>query len=59
MQRVAAKKHLNAAFGLPENTESNTVNRAVDCIIGAALLEMVVMMHEAQKSQNARGERNG
>ena len=46
IQRAEAKRLLNLAFGWGENIASETVNRAVDCTIGAALLEITATMHQ-------------
>jgi hypothetical protein len=39
LQREEAKKNLHALFGFSENTLSEAINKVVDCIIGAAIME--------------------
>lgn len=39
-----AKRLLNAALNLPEGTENLAVNKAVDYIIAAAVLEVELML---------------
>lgn len=47
IQRAEAKRLLNAAFCYGENITSETVDRAIDCIISAAILEMASIQEEA------------
>jgi hypothetical protein len=44
IQRAEAKRLLNSVFA---DTQTETVNRVVDCIIDAAIMEMSLMMVEA------------
>jgi hypothetical protein len=50
IQRAKAKNLLNAALGF---TESGNVDSLVDCIISAALLEMVVLHDGAAREARA------
>ena len=52
IQRAEAKRLLNSAFGRGENITSEAVDRAVDCIIGAALWEMSAIRREATRNAN-------
>lgn len=47
IQRAEAKRLLNSAIGLLDGTASSTVDMAVDCIIGAALLEITSIYEQA------------
>lgn len=47
IQRAEAKQLLNAAFGWGENISNQAVDRAIDCIISAALLEIAAIQEEA------------
>ena len=49
IQRAEAKRLLNSAFGWDENITSEAVNKAVDCIIGAAILEISAIHEEAAR----------
>jgi len=51
LQRAEAKRLFSRVLGLPVDTPSAAVDRIVDCIIGAALLEMVAV-HEEVKERN-------
>lgn len=42
--RHEAKKHLNSLMKVPEGYSSGTTERLVDCIIGAAVLEVVAII---------------
>jgi hypothetical protein len=48
IQRAEAKQLLNAAFGR-DVWGIDVVDRAVDCIIGAALLEMAAIQEDAMQ----------
>jgi len=52
IQRAEAKRLLNSAFGWGENIASEAVDRAVDCIIGAAILEISAIHQEAARNAN-------
>lgn len=52
IQRAEAKRLLNSAFGWGENITSEAVDRAVDCIIGAAILEISAIHQEAARNAN-------
>ena len=52
--REEAKRRLCSAFGLPPEVSSEAVNRAVDCIIGAAILETVIVINEGAKKHENR-----
>ena len=46
-QRAEAKQLLNNILGLSPENSSNAVDRVVDCIISAAMLEVVLLQAEA------------
>jgi len=50
-QRKEAKRMLYSAIGLPENTGSNAIDRAVDCIISAAVLEAVMIVKQGMQER--------
>ena len=50
-ERAMAKQLLNAAFGLPVDTHNNSIDRAIDCIINAAILEVTSGLSEALREQ--------
>jgi hypothetical protein len=52
-QRNEAKRMLCSAIGLPENIGSGAIDRAVDCIIGAAVLEAVIIITQGMQEQAA------
>ena len=56
IQRAEAKRLLNSAFGWDENITSEAVNKAVDCIIGAAIKEMLKHSRDANRIMLARFE---
>lgn len=45
--RHEAKQHLNSLFKIPEGYGSGSVERLVDCIIFAAVLEVSALQAEA------------
>jgi len=47
--RQEAKDILNKFFGMPENTSNQALDRIIDCIIGAAVLQVAATMEEATK----------
>ena len=47
LQRSEAKRLLNSAFGWGEGITADAVDRAVDCIVGAAMLEICIAQTEA------------
>ena len=49
--RAEAKRLLSAMLGLPENIASEQVDRFVDCVISAAMLEIVDTMNRASDRQ--------
>jgi hypothetical protein len=53
-QREEAKRMLYSAFRLPAGFSSETIDRAVDCIISAAKLETMIIINE--KMQEVRGK---
>jgi hypothetical protein len=53
-QREEAKKMLSSAVGLPANISSGTIDRAVDCIIGAAMLEITIIISEGMQEAKAK-----
>jgi len=55
IQRAEAKRLLQAAFGFSGDTTNKDIDRTVDCIIGAALLEMV-SMYETVSLEKKEGE---
>ena len=50
-QRDEAKRMLCSAIGLPDGIMSGSIDRAVDCIISAAMLEAVLAYNKALKDQ--------
>jgi hypothetical protein len=52
IQRAEAKRLLTSLFGWGEGIGSEAIDRAVDCIIGAAILEISAIHEEA--ARNAR-----
>lgn len=54
IRRAEAKRLLNSVFGWRENVTSEAVDRAIDCIIGAALLEMIAIQEEAMLHKATR-----
>lgn len=52
-QRAEAKRLLNTMFGIGENIASVAIDRAVDCIISAALLEMAAIQEKAAEPKGA------
>lgn len=44
--RAEAKRLLNSAFNWGENITSTAVDRAIDCIISAALLESMLVIQQ-------------
>jgi len=52
IQRAEAKRLFNSLFGWGEYITSDTVDRVVDCIIGAAILEMSAIHQEAARNAN-------
>jgi len=52
-QRDEAKRMLCSAIGLPENIGSGAIDRAVDCIISAAILEAVMVINQGMQEQAA------
>jgi len=53
IQRAEAKRLLNSAFGWGENITSEAVDRAIDCIISAAILETVLVANAGIQSSMA------
>ncbi len=53
IQRAEAKRLLNLAFGYGENITSEAVDRAIDCIISAAMLEAVLVVNDGMQSSMA------
>lgn len=51
IQRAEAKRLLNAAFALGESMSSHAVDRAIDCILSAAILEAVVVINQGLREQ--------
>ena len=51
--RSEAKRHLNALLKIPEGYSSGITERFVDCLIGAAVLELAALQHDAHKGPNA------
>ena len=49
-RRAEAKQMLYSAIGLPENTSSEAIDRAVDCIITTAILEATLAINEYCRS---------
>jgi hypothetical protein len=60
IQRSEAKRLLNSAFGWGENVTSETVDRAIDCIISAAILEarLVITSTKGMLEQVAKNAAN-
>ena len=54
-QRAEAKNMLCRAAGLPEDIMSGAIDRAVDCIISAAVLEAVMIISQGMQEQAANG----
>ena len=52
-QRSEAKTMLCRAIGLPEDTMSVAIDRAVDCIISAALLEATIVICNGMKEHSS------
>jgi hypothetical protein len=52
--RGEAKRMLCSAIGIPPDVGSEAVNLAVDCIIGAAILEAVIVINEGAKKHENR-----
>lgn len=48
-QRAEAKSLLCEELGLPGNIMSGAIDRAVDCIIGAAVLEAVMVINQGMQ----------
>ena len=48
-QREEAKRILNRLFSMGDNTTSPEVDRAVDCIISASILESVLLFSQGAK----------
>jgi len=57
--RKEAKLMLCSAIGLPEDIMSGAVDRAVDCIIGVAVLEATFLVKRAIARQILDTETNG
>ena len=53
IQRAEAKQMLNNALGLPEHITSSAIDRAVDCIISAALIECVLAFQQGLRKENS------
>lgn len=53
IQRAEAKRLLNSAFGWGENITSEAVDRAIDCIISAAMLEAVLVVNQGMQASMA------
>lgn len=49
--RHEAKKRLNSLMKLPEGYSSGETERLVDCIIGAAVLEVVAIINQERQEQ--------
>lgn len=52
-QRAEAKNMLCRAAGIPEDIMSDAIDRAVDCIISAAVLEAVMIFRQGIQATNA------
>jgi len=50
-QRKEAKEMLCSAIGLPEDVMSGAVDRAVDCIISAAVLELSMIINQVARER--------
>lgn len=48
--RDEAKTLLQQAFKIPKNCASETVDRIIDCIIGAAVIESALLQGQALKT---------
>lgn len=48
--RQEAKRLLLKLFNVPEGFSSGAIERVVDCIIGAAVLEVASLMQESTKT---------
>ena len=55
-ERKEAKRLLCSATGLPADIESETISRAVDCIIRAAVLEISVVIKQEPKRVMKKNE---
>ena len=53
IQREEAKRLLNSAFEWGENITCEAVDRAIDCIISAAMLEAVLVINQGMQEQAA------
>ena len=49
--RSEAKENLHRLFNIPQGFGSEQIDRAVDCIIGAAILEVSALVDEAASSE--------
>ena len=54
--RDEAKRHLNGLLGIPTGYSNGTSERLVDCLIGAALLEVSAIMKDAILNQGSNDE---
>lgn len=52
-QRHEAKVILRRQFGIAEGESNGTIERFVDCIIGAAMLEAVIVINKGMQEQSA------
>lgn len=57
-QRAEAKNMLCRCFGLRDDIMSGEIDRAVDCIIGAAVLEAVMVITQGMQEQAANRPTN-
>lgn len=48
--REEAKSLLQCAFKIPKNCAGETIDRIVDCIIGAAVIESALLQGQALKT---------
>ena len=53
IQREEAKRLLNVAFGLNENYRNSDIDRVIDCIISAAILEAMVIINQGMQESMA------
>lgn len=53
LQRDEAKRLLRAMFGIRDGESNGTVERIVDCVIGAAMLEIAALQADSSVTPNA------
>ena len=59
IQRAEAKRLLNSAFNFGENTTSLAVDRAIDCIISAAVLESMLVLKQGLGEAKLKDKNGG